>query len=210
MSECLTGRRGSKDVVARDGLDPATPIVGAAGGETLGDFWAWGYSNILTNNLRGVFAEFLVGTALGVTDGTRTEWDAFDLLYKGAEMEEDAKIEVKSSAYLQSWDQEKPSTIVWSVGKRYAVDPTTNDWTEKKERHAHCYVFCVYPEREDRDPAKVLDLEKWEFHVVPTTVIDEELGNQKTVALGRIRALTDPVGYSRLRERVDEALASGS
>jgi hypothetical protein len=53
-------------------------------------------------------------------------------------------------------------------------------------------------------------LEKWEFYIVPTAVIDEELGNQKTVALGRTRALTNPVGYSRLRERVDEALARGS
>jgi hypothetical protein len=32
----------------KDGLDPALPIVGAAGEQTLGDFWAWGYSNILT------------------------------------------------------------------------------------------------------------------------------------------------------------------
>jgi hypothetical protein len=61
-------------------LDPDTPIGGSAGGYTLGDFWAWGYSNILTNNLRGVFAEFLVGTALNATGGTRIEWDAFDVL----------------------------------------------------------------------------------------------------------------------------------
>lgn len=70
--------------MAKGGLDSATLIAGAAGGETLGDFWAWGYSNILTNNLRGVFAEFLVGTALGAAGGARTEWDAFDLLYGGA------------------------------------------------------------------------------------------------------------------------------
>ena len=84
--------------MGRGRLEPGTPIPGVVGGRTVGDFWAWAYSNILTNNLRGVFAEFLVGTALGVVEGTRTEWDAFDLLYKGA------GIEVKSSAYLQSWD----------------------------------------------------------------------------------------------------------
>jgi hypothetical protein len=64
--------------------------------------------------------------------------------------------------------------------------------------------------RGDRNPAKFLDFEKWEFYAVSTTVIDEELEGQKTVALGRIRALTSPVGYSRLRERVDEPLARGS
>jgi hypothetical protein len=29
--------------------------------QTMLDFWQWGFSNILTNNLRGIFAEFLVG-----------------------------------------------------------------------------------------------------------------------------------------------------
>ena len=48
-----------------DRLDPDTPIPGVAGGRTVGDFWAWAFSNILTNNLRGIFAEYLVGTALG-------------------------------------------------------------------------------------------------------------------------------------------------
>lgn len=194
--------------MSKGGLHPATPIAGAFGGETLGDFWAWGYSNILTNNLRGVFAEFLVATALGETRGTRTEWDAFDVLYRSAGVDGGAKIEVKSSAYLQSWEQEKPSAISWGLGERYAFDPKTNDWTPEKARHADLYVFCVYTEREDRDPAKVLDLGRWEFYVVPTGVIDEELGNQKTVGLGRIKALTDSVGYSHLRERVDEALAN--
>lgn len=52
----------------------------------------------MTNNLRGVFAEFLVGTALSAVDGTRTEWNAFDVLYEGAKLEGGAKIEVKSSS----------------------------------------------------------------------------------------------------------------
>ena len=68
-------------------------------------------------------------------------------------------------------------------------------------------MFCVYCEKKDRSLAKVLDLEQWEFYVVPTTVISEKLSHQKTVVLNRIKSLTDPVLYSRLRERVDETLA---
>ena len=102
--------------MSRGRLDPDTPIPGSVGDKTLGDFWSWGGSNVLTNNLRGVFAEFLVGTALGAVEGTRTEWDAFDVLYEGAGVEVGAKIEVKSSSYLQSWHQDKPSAISWSVG----------------------------------------------------------------------------------------------
>jgi len=37
--------------------DPDMPIPGSVGDLTVGDFWAWGYSNVLTNNLQGVFAE---------------------------------------------------------------------------------------------------------------------------------------------------------
>ncbi len=184
-------------------------LPGSVGDRTVGGFWSWGYSNVLTNNLRGVFAEFLVGTALGAVDGTRTEWDAFDVLYEGARINGGAKVEVKSSSYLQSWEQEKPSAISWSVGEHFALDPATNDWTPEKKRAADCYVFCVYTERDDRSPAKVLDPNRWAFYVVPTRVIDEELGSQKTVVLSRIESLTGPVPYSRLRKRVDEALAQG-
>ncbi len=164
-------------------LDPHTPIPGAVG-HTVGDFWAWAYSNILTNITRGLFAEFLVGTALGAVEGMRTEWDSFDLLYG------DARIEVKSSAYLQSWPQEKPSVIGWSIS------PSTwqqDEGATNQEPPADCYVFCVYCEEDDRSPAKVLDSEQWRFYVVPKRVIKEELSGQKTVVHSRIKSLTDAV-----------------
>lgn len=64
-------------------------------GATVGDFWSWAYSDILNNANRAVFAEFVVGTALGVTASPRVQWDAVDLRYDGK------KIEVKSAAYIQ-------------------------------------------------------------------------------------------------------------
>jgi hypothetical protein len=89
----------------------------------------------------------------------------------------------------------------------YQYDEQAKKDREDQEPPADCYVFCVYTEKEDRSPAKVLDLAKWEFYVVPTKVIGEELRHQKTVVLSGIESLTDAVPYSRLRERVDEALA---
>ena len=179
-------------------LKSDTPIPGSMGGQTVGEFWAWAYSNILTNITRGLYAEFLVGTALGAVEGTRTEWDSFDLLYG------DATIEVKSSAYLQSWPQEKPSAIAWGISpSTWQQDESAQD----QEPPADCYVFCVYREKEDRSPSKVLDLKEWEFYVVPTKVIREQLSGQKTVVHSRVRSLTEPVTYPHLRERVDKALA---
>ncbi len=190
-------------------LDPDTPIPGSMGRQTLGDFWAWGYSNILTNNLRGVFAEFLVGTALGVVrDSQRVEWDEFDLLYtyKG----KNKGIEVKSSAYLQSWDQfGKLSKISWNIAKHYGYSEKSGKWTEEKGRPANCYVLCVYCEKEDRNPALLLDLKRWEFYVLPTSVINSEFESQKTVTVGSIKPLATAVGYEQLRDSVDRALARG-
>ncbi|MBC7812134.1 MAG: hypothetical protein H7175_13350, partial [Burkholderiales bacterium] len=85
-------------------LQPETPIEGTRS-LTVGDFWAWAYSDILSNANRSVLAEFLVGAALGVLDKPRKEWDAVDLRYR------EKKIEVKSAAYLQSWQQKQLSII---------------------------------------------------------------------------------------------------
>ena len=46
-------------------ITPGEKIPGL-GGSTVGDFWAWAYSDVLENTARGIFAEFLVGSALGI------------------------------------------------------------------------------------------------------------------------------------------------
>ena len=76
----------------------------------LKDFWRWNCSDILNNAMRGVFAEFLVASDLGILSENRVEWDAYDLI-----TEDGIKIEVKSSAYLQSWKQNKLSSIKFDI-----------------------------------------------------------------------------------------------
>src|SRR5439155_6814224 len=97
-------------------LNPAFLIPGLDS-LTVTDFWQWAYSDILSNRNRSIFAEFIVGAALGVVDRPRVEWDAADLCYRGH------KIEVKSSADCQSWYQEKPSTIRFGIGKAVVWNP---------------------------------------------------------------------------------------
>ena len=84
---------------------------------TLGDFWSWAYSDVLSNGNRAAFAEFLVASALGVTTQPRREWDMVDLRYKGK------LVEVKASAYLQAWAQPNgPSKIIFDVAKKLPWD----------------------------------------------------------------------------------------
>ena len=63
------------------------------------DFWRWDASDLLNNTTRGRLTEFIVGSAVGVDFSTpRQEWDNYDL-----DTPSGIKIEVKSSAYIQSW-----------------------------------------------------------------------------------------------------------
>ncbi len=74
------------------------------------DFWRWSASDLLSNATRGVFAEFIIASALGLADGVRSEWDPYDLITQKGQ-----RIEVKSAAYLQSWSQKQLSKISFSI-----------------------------------------------------------------------------------------------
>ena len=80
------------------------PIVGTAA--TVRDFWAWCLSDLRTNTVRPMLAEFLVAQALGAAARPRIEWDSYDVVTP-----EGIRVEVKSSAYLQAWAQARPSSI---------------------------------------------------------------------------------------------------
>ena len=108
------------------------------------EFWQWSVSDLVSNATRGRLAEFLVAKALCIsTSGVRDEWAACDLLTA-----EGMKIEVKSSAYLQSWAQTRPSSIVFSVRKARAWDPDSNRQAAVPTREAVVYVFALLAHRD--------------------------------------------------------------
>jgi len=95
------------------------------------EFWSWSSSDLLSNALRGRVAEFLVAKALGVADGVRNEWDAFDLTSKTG-----ITVEVKSSAYLQSWAQRGPSVPSFGIAPTVAWSEVTNEYSGAARRQA--------------------------------------------------------------------------
>lgn len=104
---------------------------------TMKEFWQWSQSDIVSNATRGVFAEFIVATALGIIGkSVRDEWNAYDLLSP-----EGIKIEVKSAAYIQSWTQREYSKISFSIKKAKYWDSETNRLGKTMKRHADVYVF---------------------------------------------------------------------
>ncbi len=124
------------------------------GGRTVGDFWRWAYSDVLSNRNRSIFAEYLVGVALGVVDRPRVEWDSADLRYG------DLRVEVKSSAYVQSWGQDRPSRISFGIKKSLMWDANTGKYEGTARRCSDLYVFCLYGER-DESKVNVLDAAGW-------------------------------------------------
>lgn len=91
---------------ARDALTGDQQFVGLDA--DVQQFWRFALGDLRMNNARGYLAEFIVGKALGLGDIRRTEWDAYDLIWDGI------TIEVKSSAYLQSWDQKRISALAFT------------------------------------------------------------------------------------------------
>lgn len=74
-------------------------------------FWRWNSSDLLSNTSRGRFAEFIVASATNVDiSNARDEWAEYDLITP-----EGIKIEVKSSAYVQSWFQKSLSKISFGI-----------------------------------------------------------------------------------------------
>lgn len=161
------------------------------------DFWRWGQSDILSNSLRGVLAEYIVASALGIDAGVRTEWDAYDLI-----TESGLKIEVKSSAYLQSWHQKSDSIINFDIRKTKGWDSQTNEYSSEFKRQADVYVFCLLKHK-DRETVAPLNLEQWEFYILETRILNEKKQNQQTIGLNPLLKL-DPIitDYKGLKKEI--------
>lgn len=141
-----------------------------AGSEGLGahllDFWGWAFSDLRSNNLRGVLAEWIVAKLLRIEPPVRESWAPWDL-----STSEGVRIEVKSGAYLQTWacEGDPPSRIVftglrgrvWDLQTGYASEPTYN---------SDLYVFAIHVETESKR-WNALNLDQWRFYLVPREML---------------------------------------
>ena len=163
-------------------------------------FWSWSVSDILSNATRGRFAEFVVGTAVGLDPkNLRDEWDAYDL-----KTDNGIKIEVKSAAYIQTWNQKKISTISFSIKTAKFWDSETFFEDLQPRRHADVYVFChlKHLDQETIDPLK---MEQWDFYVLPTFKLDKYERSQSSITLNSLKRLTEPIKYSELKTVINKA-----
>jgi len=164
------------------------------------DFWRWSVSDILSNATRGRFAEFIVGTAIGLNpENLRDEWDAYDLTTVSG-----IKIEVKSSAYIQSWNQKNFSIISFSIKPARYWDEEINMQRGEPKRHADLYVFC-HLKHKDQNTIDPLKMEQWDFYVLPTYRLDNYERSQSSITLNSLRKLTKRKKYKELKNEITKA-----
>ena len=165
----------------------------------LTDFWRWSASDLVSNATRGILAEFIVASALDLAAGVRKEWDAFDL-----KLTDGRTVEVKSAAYLQSWGHNELSTVSFSIRPTYAWDSDTNIVSPETRRQADIYVFCLLKHTEKDDSFDPMNLDQWEFYVLPCRILNEKYPTQKTIGLKSLLKLEPfKVKYSELRQSIE-------
>lgn len=179
-------------------LSPGIKIQGTQ--YSVSDFWSWGFSDILMNSLRGVYSEFLVGSALGVLQEPRVEWNTHDLMYIGK------KIEVKSAAYIQTWHKGKYSKIKFSIEAKKSYNYDTNRYSTNAIRYADIYVFCLLKEK-DKNQIDALNMEHWDFFVVPTQILNNLYPTQKSISLSVLEKNSRSVSYEEIKEVIDAVIS---
>ena len=161
-------------------------LHGKGAGITVLDFWRWAFSDLIDNTQRGVMAEFLVYSSLKSEyphcTQMRENWLPFDVTSPSGR-----RIEVKSAAYIQAWT---PENIFASA--------------TVAKRNCDLYVFCLFTAK--TKDVSLLDLDYWDFYVLPTSVLDEKVPDQKGISLSSLLKLepvkTDYAGLGAVIESI--------
>lgn len=170
------------------------------------EFWQYGFSSLNSNVLRGALAEFLVENALKDKSEieVRSPWGDYDVLYRGK------KIEVKCCSYIQDWDQDKLSTILWSGLKAKELYYSKavaglSDLNQNSDYKADIYVLALF-KHQDHATLDILDMNQWCFWVLTREEIKEISKNGSSVSFARLQKLgIEPVCFSDLPAAITQS-----
>ena len=155
---------------------------------------------LVTNVQRSMLAEIIVAEALE-PDWT---WCAADYASCDFRHQAGARLEVKQSAALQTWNASsgRVSKASFDIAPRTGEYVDGAAWVDGVGRNADIYVFAYHPVADStadhREPAQ------WQFYVV----LESALPTQKTRALAGGAALSEAFDLSSLRESVARARAA--
>lgn len=130
----------------------------------------------------------------------RENWLPFDVTSPSGR-----RIEVKSAAYIQAWTPENIfAQVRFDIGKKLAWDNATASYASEAKRNCDLYVFCLFTAM--TKDVSLLNLDYWDFYVLPTSVLNEKLPNQKSIVFSALQKLnpvkTDYAGLGAVIETI--------
>lgn len=170
---------------------------------TVLEFWQYGFSCLNSNVLRGALAEFIVENALKQNNeiDIRSPWGDYDVLYTNK------KIEVKSCSYIQDWDQNQFSRIVWSglKAKELYYSDAVKKYSELDlvpDYKSDIYVLALF-KHQDHSTLDILDMDQWCFYVLSKDKLREVSGNRSSVSLYALeKNNVEPVSFNTLAHAI--------
>jgi hypothetical protein len=201
------------DSMAFDGVAPSPDVhplpvlhgdADIAVPASLPDFWAAAFSRLNDDFTQGMFAQWMVGTLLGLP--MRQILRAVGDSHGEFALPGRVSIEVRAAGVLDSWDLAGRPGRATAAGVA-AMDPGKIVFSGLQHGGAAAvpmtglmsglFVFCFQAER---DPHRwnAWDLSQWEFYVVPKSLLSHvDAGN--SITLARLRALRMPMGARRFQ-----------
>lgn len=125
-------------------------------------------------------------------------WTLFDILYRNT------RIEIKQTSYYHPWNEGGKISNQRTFGITMANSNRENIRSEenKFERQNDIYVFCLNIGK-TKETANPMNLENWRFYIIPTKIINEECGNNKSISLNKVRKIGVEVGFFRIKQYID-------
>jgi hypothetical protein len=164
-----------------------------SGWDRLQEFYRWAFSDLCDDDLKGIFAEWMVSKLLNCPSPRRVSWADSDIILPSG-----IHIEVKSSAVWQSWklvNQDGSRKNPLPLAKPFRptcirfgglqARPTASQWSGDRDFKSHLYVFCFQCQT---DPAQwdAQNLQQWEFYVMNRHELIE-LTVGKSISLAALR-----------------------
>ena len=166
------------------------------------EFWRYGFSNLNSNVLRGALAEFIVENALRKNNeiDIRNPWGDSDVISPNGK-----KIEVKCCSYIQDWDQNDFSKILWSGLKAkslYWSSAVSAFPRSPADFKSDIYVLALF-KHQDHTTLDILDMDQWCFWVLAKEKIKEITKNGNSISLVKLQKFNlEPVSFNLLSETI--------
>ncbi len=166
------------------------------------DFWRWALSNLTSCVTQKLFAEFIVAAALNRHTDVRNENDIYHLETIGGK-----KIEVFSSAYIQTWSHNGLPNISFTLNPGFDLSVDSPLQSSERLHLIDILIFCLLHHRNEHT-LNPLNLSQWTFFVINSHHFKKPSGEKKSISLNKLKQLNPIVcGFENLR-RIIESVAS--